>query len=290
MYTRSGSAEVDDVDRSRLGVAKFNIRRRTIFLIHGWRDNPRNWALRMKGALLQREDCNVVVVDWSIGAKKGYFQSAGNTRLVGAQIAELIRFLIISASGSSDLAKRFYVIGLSLGGQTAGYAGNYLKDKARMTLGRITGLDPAGPLFTNVHDPRFRLDPGDAGYVDVIHTDMPRRGSVFGLGMRRIAGHTDFFVNGGIRQPGCAQHLKELDIMRTVICDHVRSVDYYYASLQNRCSWKAYPCQTFTDCEKGKYTKCIGECPSMGYGADQTKKTGRFYLRTTSKAPFCGLS
>ena len=37
MFTRSGSGEVDDVSVSRLRAAKFNIMRRTIFVIHGWR-------------------------------------------------------------------------------------------------------------------------------------------------------------------------------------------------------------------------------------------------------------
>ena len=54
------------------------------------------------------------------------------------------------------------------------------------------------------------MDRDDAGYVDVIHTDMPPRDSIVGLGMRRDAGHTDFYVNGGIRQPGCARNLKDL--------------------------------------------------------------------------------
>ncbi|XP_027053477.1 inactive pancreatic lipase-related protein 1-like [Pocillopora damicornis] len=241
----------------------------------------------MKDALLQREDCNVIVVDWFKGAKKGYFQSAGNTRLVGAMVGELVKFLISSVDGSPELAERFYVVGVSLGAQTAGYAGNYLKEKG-IKLGRITGLDPAGPLFTKVDDIRFRLDPDDAGYVDVIHTDMPPRGSIFGLGMRRDAGHTDFFLNGGVRQPGCKKHEIDFDIFKTTLCDHARSVEYYYASVQNPCSWKAYPCQSLNDCENGKTTACIGECPSVGYGADQTKKVGRFFLRTNSKAPFCG--
>ena len=73
-------------------------------------------------------------------------------------------------------------------------------------------MDPAGPLFSNVPDPRFRLDPGDAGYVDVIHTDMASSllkialvfsKELIGLGISEKAGHTDFFVNGGMRQPGC---------------------------------------------------------------------------------------
>ena len=93
----------------------------------------------MKNALKNREDCNVILVDWSKGANKDYYQSAGNTQLVGAQVGELIRFLISSAGGSRNLVDKFYVIGFSLGAQAAGYAGTYLKDKARMTLGRITG-------------------------------------------------------------------------------------------------------------------------------------------------------
>ena len=60
------------------------------------------------------------------------------------------------------------------------------------------GLDPAGPYFTKV-DPAVRLDPSDAEYVDVIHTDA----GVFGTD-RTDSGHIDFFPNGGYQQPGCS--------------------------------------------------------------------------------------
>ena len=72
------------------------------------------------------------------------------------------------------------------------------------------GLDPAGPLFTDVGDARFRLDPSDAKYVDVILTDMPQKGGLVGFGMRKEAGHANFFPNGGVRQPGCKQNLAKL--------------------------------------------------------------------------------
>ena len=58
------------------------------------------------------------------------------------------------------------------------------------------GLDPASLYFTNVNNDA-RLDRSDARYVDVIHTDA----GFFGTSKK--GGHSDFFPNGGSRQPGC---------------------------------------------------------------------------------------
>ena len=63
-----------------------------------------------------------------------------------------------------------HVVGQSLGAHMASYIGSTLKDMGLGKLGRITGLDPAGPLFEHT-DPLVRLDPEDALFVDAIHTD-----------------------------------------------------------------------------------------------------------------------
>ena len=76
-------------------------------------------------------------------------------------MAELIDFLV--SEGSQYI--NFHVLGASLGAHVAGYVGHYTKGQ----IGRITGLDPSGPLFHSV-PLRDRLDPSDAHFVDIIHT------------------------------------------------------------------------------------------------------------------------
>lgn len=60
----------------------------------------------------------------------------------------------------------------------------------------LPGLDPAGPLFSSTHS-AVRLDPSDARFVDVIHTDARR------WGIEEPCGHIDFYPNGGENQLGC---------------------------------------------------------------------------------------
>jgi hypothetical protein len=77
-------------------------------------------------------------------------------------------------------------VGHSLGAHVAGYAGKTVANLGRITgksprwdldlnfdnysIKINTGLDPAGPLFE--WTPAFvGLDPGDASFVDVIHTN-----------------------------------------------------------------------------------------------------------------------
>jgi hypothetical protein len=59
--------------------------------------------------------------------------------------------------------------------------------------------DPAGPSFYNSDIPD-RLDPSDALFVDVIHTDGAPR-MVSGFGYLDALGHVDFYPNGGSAQP-----------------------------------------------------------------------------------------
>lgn len=83
-----------------------------------------------------QEECNVICVDWESGAIiPNYVRAAANTRLVGKQLAMLVRGL------SENVGLRFqdvHLIGFSLGAHVAGFAGAELKN-----ISRITGR----PLF-----------------------------------------------------------------------------------------------------------------------------------------------
>lgn len=77
------------------------------------------------------------------------------------------------------------------------FAGQYVKEKKNAKIGRITGLDPAGPLFISANNDQG-LSAEDATFVDVIHTDAGKSGT------SQVLGHADFYPNGGrAPQPGC---------------------------------------------------------------------------------------
>ena len=73
-----------------------------------------------------------------------------------------------------------HCVGHSLGAHICGFTGASLANISAARLARISGLDPAGPLFAsdvpypfnwlNIA-PEARLNKDDADFVDVIHTD-----------------------------------------------------------------------------------------------------------------------
>ncbi|XP_047737021.1 lipase member H isoform X1 [Hyalella azteca] len=240
--------------------------------LHRIEDNPE-----------EEEAVVVVVVDWRVGAQSPYAQAVANARLVGAMTGHLIMRMqeVLSLNGSS-----FHLVGHSLGSHLMGYAGSYTStfgDKPSL-VGRITALDPAGPFFRNV-DPLVRLDPSDAEYVDVIHTDSNEilPGIPMSLGNPDPLGHVDFYPNGGSQQPGCSSSLGEelvlnqrdlktglLDFMG---CHHQRSVHYFLESIANACSFVAVECSSWENYQNGFCWDCTKNfCAYMGYHATPGRK------------------
>lgn len=165
-------------------------------ITHGYLSSANKpWVRSLTKTYLESGDVNVIEVDWSKPASSVLYPNAASaTKDVGKYLSELIMELyeVYQIPFSS-----FHLIGHSLGAHISAFAGKRIDNYSSQKLGRISGLDPAGPLFTNAL-PEDRLTPNDASFVDVIHTD----GNKFGF--YEPLGTVDFYPNGGTAfQPGC---------------------------------------------------------------------------------------
>ena len=276
---------------------KFNVSVPTKVLIHGFSFTGTNeWVVETKNALVNSEPLNVIVVDWSAGSSFPYSQATVNAQVVGAELAKLIKSLCQQKGAQPAY---FHLIGHCLGAHVAGYAGERI-----IGLSKITGLDPAGLYFENT-DPRVRLDPSDAEYVEVIHTD-GLASSKKGFGLFQTIGHTDYYPNGGVDQPKCFKTSDKLlkgvfndaavniqgqnDILA---CSHYAATLFYLDSIKSSCKYTAFPCSSQADFEAAKCIECGEVCllfNTMGYRSEHNNWKGAMFLSThstTDLQPYC---
>lgn len=285
------SHELNYLDLTSISDSTFNAARPTKILIHGFMSSKdaSPAVANLSVAFLKKYDYNVIGVDWSEGAKKFYPKSVANTRVVGAAIANLVNTLV----NKFGLKLRdLHVIGHSLGAHAAGYVGRRVPG-----IARITGLDPAGPMFTGTH-PDVRLDSTDAIFVDAIHSDGGPLSDA-GFGTLQPMGHADFFPNGGTQQPGCPPPVKttleQLLTLRfsaafdSVSCSHDRAIWYFIESVEiNNCHFPAFPCTSWSQFKGGNCSTCrTRTCPDMGINSVLSNANGTYYLSTLPKMPFC---
>ncbi|KAG5669066.1 hypothetical protein PVAND_016966 [Polypedilum vanderplanki] len=184
----------------------------------------------------------------------------------------------------------------------SGYTGYFLQRDFGKKLGRITGLDPAKPYFEFTH-PIVRLDPSDAKFVDIVHTD-----SGFfihnSFGIKQEIGHLDFYLNDGENQPSC----KNTSIS-DITCHHAKSIDYFIESINTKCKFTAISCNSYEEFSKGKcncgannkncftfgfhsykiYQKNlnISENEIFEFPKIDKKPKAKVFLNTAENSPFC---
>jgi len=257
-------------------------------MTHGWLgDGSLDWLIQIKDLMLQKDDFNIIVIDWNDDADYYWYpKAASNTRTIGAEVAHVVNN-IVAQTGVSF--KDFWCIGFSLGAHVCGHMGMRTKQK----FGRVTGLDPAGPFFQN-EDLTQGLNPTSADFVDVIHTD--GEGLIYYCGKLAPIGHMDFYPNEGKDQPGCwtymsaeAQFLKKIvpyDDSWRMGCSHYRAVWYFMETVRDDAS-----------CHVSR-SKCTdhenlpGSCEAfgsirMGYYAEENIIPGIYYLETNKSFPYC---
>ncbi|XP_013771220.1 lipase member H [Pundamilia nyererei] len=243
LYTRSNLDCGRELNHHHLSSQPlFSLSRPTAFVIHGYRPTgaPPIWINHIVHLLAEQEDMNIIVVDWNKGAANlNYFTAVSYTREAALNLTGFI--MTMEAEGAS--LSSVHLIGVSLGAHLAGFVGANLKGK----IGRITGLDPAGPMFTRA-TPEERLDPSDAMFVDVLHTDMNS------FGLRGAHGHIDFYANGGADQPGCPKTI--FSGKSYFVCDHQRSVFLFLCALNRTCTLTGYPCSSYSDFLDARCLQC----------------------------------
>ncbi|XP_053552499.1 pancreatic triacylglycerol lipase-like [Bombina bombina] len=295
LYTRDNPDNFQDinaVNSSTITASNFKPSKKSRFIIHGFIDKgEQNWLKNMCRAMLQVEDVNCLSVDWSGGSRTRYTQAANNIRVVGAEVAFFI----------NALEKQFgypptnvHLIGHSLGAHIAGEAG-----KRKPGIARISGMDPAQPYFEGT-PAEVRLDPSDADFVDVIHTDVSPTVPFLGLGIRQTVGHLDFYPNGGEKMPGCKRmtYVQTVDIdaiwegaQDIAVCNHLRSYKYYTDSILHPDAYIAFASPSYSAFQSGTGFPCPSSgCPRMGHYADtfSGNKTcsQTFYLNTGDAASY----
>lgn len=166
---------------------------------------------------------------------------------------------------------------------------------------RITGLDPAGLLFSP--NSSVFLTKEDAEFVDVIHTD----GGVYGTS--EALASADFYPNGGVRvQPGCSAWTFAFSltlngalsyffhgtksifydfIFGVDLCSHKRSVAYWCESVRNRNTTAAFYGEKRWSNNDTRNSILDQEADVVRMGIEcPPTATGRYFLNTNSNSPY----
>lgn len=207
-------------------------------------------------------DHNLFIVNWNYAARGIlYHRAVANIPIVASYVSRFINEKLIDEAGVDP--HKIQLIGHSLGAHLAGITAKQTK----VPLGRIYGLDPAGPCFGSVSGSLYpssrRLGPSDAEEVISIHTNSAL------LGIAEPLGRYSVFVDGGSVQPGCkgGGALKSLHTLTwdgadfdQLACSHSRApnlLTYRYDQKESDdCQLIAYECKDWDSFTAGKCGVC----------------------------------
>ncbi|KAJ8710423.1 hypothetical protein PYW07_009789 [Mythimna separata] len=247
--------------------AWLNPRKPLKIYLHGFTDDPSKDSFSTLGtAFLEQGDFNIVALDASSLISGMYLRSTTMVRFIGQELGKILAALVSAGLHPSNI----HLIGHSLGSHISGFAGKTFMMLTGHRVGRISGLDPAGPCFSDVNV-TFRLNVNDADFVDVIHTDA----GVYGLNEQ--VGHVDFYPNTGSNQPSC------LPTLLLASCSHSRAWLLFAESVSNL---QAFPAVSCADWDAFRSGMCdYDDISLMGYAA-QPGASGAYFLQTAGEAPF----
>merc|ERR1712083_679544 len=270
---------------------------KTTFIAHGFTSKASIKEMCEQWVLNYGDNVQVVCIDWRNLAHLGfghdmvhcggeYNCEAKNSVDVGIWLGRLLHSLVYWTGLHVD---KVHLIGHSLGAHVVGNMGRTFRSLSGKQVARVTGLDPAGPLFVQnnygLHNYEIGRDSG--AFVDIIHSNGDLNPHAISIthpttsahfGDLHALGDVDFYPNGGRNQgaSGCP--------IRFGICSHGRSYIYYLDSiLQAKSAFSSYPCTSPETCSKGMKTS--GTPNQMGEHAIKPEGEAQklYYLRVTKK-------
>ncbi|CAL8103128.1 unnamed protein product [Orchesella dallaii] len=242
-------------DNKSFSRSLFNPQAKTVFLIHGFWTN----GLSPMPTAIKNDPPNPLYAPVSY-----YAVVKRSIPLTFNRVSDFIRFMLTSNYATID---NIHLIGFSLGAHVAGGVGRTIATFPEIgkKLGRVTGLDPAGPLFSLV-EIQGKLTKGDAEFVDTYHT------AAGSLGISNFTdGHVNFIVNEGHHQPGCVEN-KALYTTESQLgsCSHGFAPKIFAASIAK--NFTACNCSNVVTKTEGCQENCTvtvlaGErCPTSARG------------------------
>ncbi|XP_050521602.1 pancreatic lipase-related protein 2-like isoform X2 [Daktulosphaira vitifoliae] len=271
LYTRKNQFNAQLVTVDNITDSYFHRDHKNKLIIHGFNSG---WKLdelqNIKDEYIKREDVNVWMIDYGVlsaGPLECYPAAVYNLRFVGICSTSMVK-AILNYSLVKNSAEALHIIGFSLGAHMPSHISRHISP---IKLSRITGLDPALPLFYGLNN-ITQLSKHDADFVDVIHTNSLVQGQV------KPCGHVDFYVNGGITQPACDNSTNPSK------CNHHMAPRYFAESINSIKGFWAWPCSSIFDYYNEK-CPVKGEQKLMGESCD-TNSTGYYVLDTYKHYPY----
>lgn len=260
LYNRNGSYIDTNVENASVLLPYIEKNNSLVLYLTGYTYDIDSENVKLiTGVYLNYTQHNILPLDYRNITRTDYLTAVYAINDLGKLVGDALNSLV-NGGVHSEL---IHIIGHSLGAQLAAR----IARNVNFVIPRITGLDPAGPLFYFLN---FHLTSSDARFVDIIHTDI----GVYGLALK--TGNVDFFPNYGHRpQPNCplfSPILSQMDL-----CSHSKSFEFYAESVKNHTSLIG-KCYSLSECGGVEYIP-------MGY-ATPSNATGTYYFITNGESPF----
>ncbi|GBP80728.1 hypothetical protein EVAR_57199_1 [Eumeta japonica] len=244
-------------------------RRKTLVYSTGFLDSAAWPHTRALANTYARKGFNVFVIETFDFFTYIYPKSVRLVRVVGEKLGVFLLHL-------KDLgldADNLQLLGVSLGAHVVSHAAKHFHRQSGQKPFRISGLDPAGACFRNLPSDE-KLNPNDAKFVDVVHTNID------GFGIAEPLGHVDFYANGGEYQPSDIVYIPCL-----VVCSHVRALIYWWIALDHPKKFVGVKCRSVED---ARFSNCFDEPQELNYFGLETNfsKPGVYYLPTDHLFPY----